>query len=78
MLTIAGTAALLRSFDNVLILTHIRPDGDTVGCAAALCVALRQLGKTALLNRELIAEERDTVTLEDPVFQMWCKLGMAF
>lgn len=34
--------------------------------------------KTALLNRELIAEERDTITLEDPVFQMWCKLGMSF
>ena len=47
MLTVKETAALLRSFDNVLILTHVRPDGDTVGCAAALCRALRQLGKTA-------------------------------
>jgi len=49
MLTVAETAALLRTFDNVLILTHIRPDGDTVGCAAALCAALRALGKTAYL-----------------------------
>ena len=49
MLTVAETAALLRSFDNVLILTHVRPDGDTVGCAAALCAALRTLGKTAYL-----------------------------
>ena len=49
MLTVAETAALLRSFDNVLILTHVRPDGDTVGCAAALCAALRTLGKTAHL-----------------------------
>lgn len=49
MLTIAGTAALLRSFDNVLILTHIRPDGDTVGSAAGLCAGLRALGKTAYL-----------------------------
>ena len=47
MLTIAEAAAFLRSCDNVLILTHIRPDGDTVGCAAGLCIALRQLGKTA-------------------------------
>ena len=49
MLTVAETAALLRTFDNVLILTHIRPDGDTVGCAAALCAGLRALGTTAYL-----------------------------
>ena len=39
----------LRRMENVLILTHVRPDGDTVGCAAALCLALRKLGKTAYL-----------------------------
>ena len=55
MLTVCETAALLRTFDNVLILTHVRPDGDTVGCAAALCAGLRALGKTAYLlpNPEL-------------------------
>jgi len=55
MLTVAQTAALLRSLDRVLILTHVRPDGDTVGCAAALCAGLRALGKTAYLlpNPEL-------------------------
>lgn len=49
MLSVKETAALLRSYENVLILTHVRPDGDTVGCAAALCAALRALGKTAYL-----------------------------
>ena len=49
MLTVSETAELLRSFDRVLFLTHIRPDGDTVGCAAGLCAALRALGKTAYL-----------------------------
>ncbi|MFR5405388.1 MAG: DHH family phosphoesterase [Oscillibacter sp.] len=55
MLTVSQTAALLRTFDNILILTHVRPDGDTVGCAAALCAGLRSLGKTAFLlpNPEL-------------------------
>ena len=48
-MTTREAAALLRRQDNVLILTHRRPDGDTVGCAAALCLALRQLGKTAWL-----------------------------
>lgn len=45
MLTVLEAAELLRRFDHVLILTHVRPDGDTVGCAAALCAALRALGK---------------------------------
>ena len=43
----AEAAALLKERDNILILTHRRPDGDTVGCAAGLCMALRQAGKTA-------------------------------
>ena len=49
MLSVKETAARLLDFDNVLILTHVRPDGDTVGCAAALCAALRSAGKTAYL-----------------------------
>ena len=48
-LTARETADFLRTLDNVLILTHVRPDGDTVGCAAALCRALRALGKTAYM-----------------------------
>ena len=43
----AEAAALLKERDNILILTHRRPDGDTVGCAAGLCIALRQAGKKA-------------------------------
>ncbi len=46
-MTTREAAALLRGHNHILILTHRRPDGDTVGCGAALCVALRQLGKTA-------------------------------
>ncbi len=48
-ITTREAAALLRQKDDILILTHRRPDGDTVGCAAGLCRALRQLGKTAYL-----------------------------
>ena len=46
-MTVKETAAFLRQHDNYLILTHKRPDGDTIGCAAALCTALREQGKTA-------------------------------
>jgi phosphoesterase RecJ-like protein len=54
---IAEAAALLRRQDNILILTHKRPDGDTVGCAAGLCAALRNLGKRSwvLPNRDITA-----------------------
>ena len=41
--------AFLRGHDNFVILTHRRPDGDTIGSAAALCCGLRQLGKTAFV-----------------------------
>ena len=46
-LTRAEAAGFLLSHDNFCILTHRRPDGDTMGSAAALCLGLRQLGKTA-------------------------------
>ena len=44
---ILEAAEFLRTHDEYLILTHKRPDGDTIGCAAGLCRALRKLGKTA-------------------------------
>ena len=45
--TLAQAAEFLKTHDNYLLLTHRRPDGDTVGSAAALCRALRALGKQA-------------------------------
>ena len=48
-MTVKEVAAFLRAHDSYLILTHRRPDGDTLGCAAALCAMLRQMGKTAAL-----------------------------
>ena len=47
--SVSEAAALLREADDILILTHRRPDGDTSGCAGALCRGLRQLGKTAYI-----------------------------
>ena len=46
-LTRAETAEFLLSHDRFSILTHRRPDGDTLGSAAALCLGLRKLGKEA-------------------------------
>ena len=41
--------SLLMGQDNILVLSHIRPDGDTLGSGAALCSALRRAGKTAYI-----------------------------
>ena len=57
-------AAFLRSHDRYLILTHVRPDGDTTGCAAGLCRALRQLGKTAY-----VLPNPETTTLFSPYLE---------
>ena len=57
-------AAWLRERDRFLILTHRRPDGDTIGCAAGLCQALRQLGKTAWVLPNTDATDLFTPYLE--------------
>lgn len=46
-------AQWLLERDGFLILTHIRPDGDTLGSAAALCAGLKKRGKTAWCARNL-------------------------
>lgn len=43
----AAAAALLKGWDNILVLCHASPDGDTLGSAAALVRGLRALGKRA-------------------------------
>ena len=81
MMTRIETALYLLKFDKFAIVTHRRPDGDTLGSAALLCRGLRQLGKTAhvLENPETTekyaplhegltkawAEEGDTVVCVD-------------
>ena len=42
-------AELLLKRNDILIVTHKNPDGDTAGSAAALCSVLRRAGKTAYL-----------------------------
>ena len=53
-------AEFLRRHDRYAILTHRRPDGDTVGSAATLCRGLRKLGKKAHIieNSEITARYR--------------------
>lgn len=50
-----AAARWLREHDDFVILTHRRPDGDTIGSGAALCLGLRAVGKRAELypNRQI-------------------------
>ena len=74
MLTVKEVAAFLRAHDNYLILTHRRPDGDTLGCAAALCHMLRGVGKTAWL-----LENVEVTALYAPYVEgLWAPEGYAF
>lgn len=56
-LTRNETAAFLQQHDHYAIVSHTRPDGDTLGSTAALCRCLRAMGKTAhvLTNAEATA-----------------------
>lgn len=69
---ICDCEALLRGADNILLVTHVRPDGDTLCSAAALCSALRRLGKNAgLFNNPEITDTymdfvRDYIWTEVP------------
>ena len=64
ILTRAEAAGFLLAHDNFTILTHRRPDGDTIGSAAALCLGLRKLGKTAHVLENTEVTERFSWLLE--------------
>lgn len=63
-ITLRQAAEFFQTHDSYLILTHVRPDGDTIGCAAGLCRALRQIGKTAHILENPEATELFTPYLE--------------
>lgn len=54
-MTRVDCARWLQEHDDYLILTHRRPDGDTLGSSATLCLGLRKMGKRAyiLANPEI-------------------------
>ncbi len=58
MIDFNTAAELLKEKDNILILTHRNPDGDTLGSGFALLRALRSLGKRArLINADPIPKK---------------------
>lgn len=58
MFSLKEAAALVRAADDILIVCHIRPDGDAAGSAGALCLGLRTLGKRAFVAPHAHVMER--------------------
>ena len=54
-------AKTLLGMDNILVLAHERPDGDAVGSAAALCLALRSLGKNAVAKLDFFPKRMEFI-----------------
>ena len=62
-ITCKEAAAFLRETEDVLILCHRNPDGDTLGSGGALCRALRSMGKRArLLVNDPVPKNRQYLT----------------
>ena len=68
-ITIRQTCQLLAQRDNIGITTHITPDGDTIGSAAALCRMLRKLGKTCFVMRPEKVSEKYAFLLDGLIAQ---------
>lgn len=65
LLDMAMAIARLMKADNILLLCHKSPDGDTLGSAAALFHALRAMGKTvAVLCADDIPDRYDYMQIE--------------
>ncbi len=58
LIDIKECATLLKSNDNFLLLCHKSPDGDTLGSAFALCLALSKMKKRVKLAKPSLTSEK--------------------
>ena len=57
-ISVKQCADILKEKDNILILTHANPDGDTLGCGYALCRALMKIGRICeVINADSIPKK---------------------
>lgn len=65
--TVQEAAQLLLDADDILILTHQYPDGDTLGSGYGLCLGLRSLGKRArVVCSDPIPEKYEYMAVQAP------------
>jgi bifunctional oligoribonuclease and PAP phosphatase NrnA len=48
----ADIATALREAQNIVVLSHMRPDGDAIGSQLAMAISLRDLGKKVTVWNE--------------------------
>ncbi len=56
-ISVKKCAELLKQHDDIVILTHAQPDGDTLGSGFALFYALKKLGKKSVVMNENIPQK---------------------
>ncbi|MBR3588475.1 MAG: bifunctional oligoribonuclease/PAP phosphatase NrnA [Clostridia bacterium] len=64
-INVKEAAEMLRTHDNIIILVHSNPDGDTLGCGYALLRALRKAGKKAEVMRPLNTGKKYNYLFDD-------------
>jgi phosphoesterase RecJ-like protein len=56
--SLAEIAEVLRTRQRFVVMSHVRPDGDALGCTIAMALCLRQLGKDVVAwNEEGVLEK---------------------
>ena len=66
-----SAVSLLKNSDNVIILTHQNPDGDTLGSAFGLAHALKQLGKKVRVKNNEPFHEKYAFLYENAPFDVF-------
>ena len=56
---------MLASINSAALFVHTNPDGDAIGSAVALCLALRQLGKTVKIFCDMPVGNKITDSFEE-------------
>ena len=64
-INVTDAAEMLKKHDNIIILVHSNPDGDTLGCGYALLRALRKQGKKAEVLRPLNTGKKYSYLFDD-------------
>ncbi|MHB1456634.1 MAG: DHH family phosphoesterase [Armatimonadota bacterium] len=47
--SLSDAAGIIRNGQSILVMAHVNPDGDSIGCMLAIGMAMEQIGKQVLL-----------------------------
>ena len=67
-ITLPAIAEILRQRNKILLICHVRPDGDTLACAFALKSVLEEMGKTVVCTSSDKVADRLSFLCDDTVY----------